>query len=37
MPDDEQLLAKLKRLYRPEAFAQVRWQLENLRRRKRRG
>jgi len=31
MPDDAQLLAKLKRLYSPEAFAQVRWQLENLR------
>jgi REP element-mobilizing transposase RayT len=30
MPDDTQLLAKLKRLYSPEAFAQVRWQLENL-------
>ena len=28
MPDDAQLLAKLKRLYSPEAFAQVRWQLE---------
>ena len=32
MPDDTELLAKLKRLYSPEAFAQVRWQLENLRR-----
>ncbi len=31
MPDDTQLLAKLKRLYSPEAFGQVRWQLENLR------
>lgn len=32
MPDDAGLLAKLKRTYSPEAFAQVRWQLENLRR-----
>jgi len=31
MPDDAQLLAKLKRLYSPEAFAQVQWQLANLR------
>ena len=32
VPDDTQLLAKLKRLYSPEAFAQIRSQLENLRR-----
>lgn len=31
MPDDAALLAKLKRAYSPEAFAQIRWQLENLR------
>jgi putative transposase len=31
MPDDAALLAKLRRLYSPEAFARVRWQLENLR------
>jgi hypothetical protein len=32
VPDDAQLIAKLKRLYSPEAFAQIRWQLANLRR-----
>jgi putative transposase len=32
MPDDTQLFAKLKRYYSTEAFAQIRWQLENLRR-----
>jgi hypothetical protein len=31
LPDDAQLLARLKRLYSPEAFARIRWQLENLR------
>jgi putative transposase len=31
LPDDAGLLAKLKRLHSPEAFAQIRWQLENLR------
>jgi REP element-mobilizing transposase RayT len=33
MPDDAGLLAKFKRAYSPEAFAQIRWQLENLRKR----